>query len=231
MEKFSKKPEKIKKLFNDLSRSYDKLNDIMSFGLHRIIKKDLINRVKKSLPEAQNILDLCTGTGDLAAILKKKYPQSKIVGVDFSEKMLEIARKKHSGIEFLQGDCTKLPFENEQYDLCVISFGLRNIEDIKKALNEIYRVLKPGGYFVNIDLGKPNKFFNIFLKPYMYFWIVLMGKIFHGDEMPYKYLTKSNEEFYSQKELVNIYAEMDFSEIKNKDYLFGQIASQISKKL
>lgn len=228
MKNFSKNPEFIKKLFNSVSNNYDKLNDIMSLGLHKSIKKDAIKAPKLN-PQAK-ILDLCTGTGDLAGILKEKYPQAEIIGVDFSSDMLKIARKKHPNISFLEADCTRLPFEDESYDLCVISFGLRNIENMEKALIEIYRVLKRDGYFINLDLGKPNRIFNIFLKPYMYLWIALLGKIFHGDETPYRYLAASNEDFLASKELAKIYQKIGFSGIKNKNYLFGQVASQISRK-
>ncbi|MDD3436831.1 MAG: bifunctional demethylmenaquinone methyltransferase/2-methoxy-6-polyprenyl-1,4-benzoquinol methylase UbiE [Candidatus Gastranaerophilales bacterium] len=224
----SKKPELVKEMFNRISNDYDKLNDIMSFGLHRFIKKDIIKNL--GFKNAK-ILDLCTGTGDLAGILKARYPQSQVTGVDFSPNMLEIAKKKNPRIEFLQADCTQLPFENESFDLCVISFGLRNIEEMEKAISEIYRVLKKGGIFINLDLGKPNKFFNFFLKPYMYLWIATMGKFFHGDETPYKYLAVSNETFPSPEELIKIYEKTGFSNIKNKNYLFGQIAAQKTYKV
>lgn len=234
---FSKEPQFIKSLFNSISNNYDRLNDIMTFGLHRKIKKNAIKlpphmrgRVRGGGSANLKILDLCTGTGDLAGILKEKYPQAKIIGVDFSKNMLEIANKKHPDIEFIEADCTILPFEDESFDLCIISFGLRNIENMEKAVTEIFRVLKKGGFFINIDLGKPNKFFSIFLKPYMYLWVALLGKIFHGDKTPYKYLAASNEDFPSQNRLVEIFKETGFSDVKNKNYLFGQIASQTARK-
>ena len=257
---FSKEPEFIKDLFNSISENYDKLNDIMSFGLHKKIKRDVINQIENQFSIFHfpfSILDLCTGTGDLAAILKEKYPEAKIIGIDFSPQMLEIARQKHNSIpsplvgegeflgedtslrnscegynniDFLEADCTNLPFEDESFDLCTISFGLRNIEDMEKALQEIHRVLKKGGIFVNLDLGKPNKFFNLFLKPYMYVWVAFLGKVFHKDETPYKYLAASNETFPAPAELIKIYEKIGFSNVKSKNYLFGQIAAQISLK-
>lgn len=232
---FSKEPQFIRDLFDSISNNYDKLNDIMSFGLHRKIKREIIKKSKIYLPFTLHsspftLLDLCTGTGDLAGILKKEYPNARVIGVDFSENMLEIARKKHPNIEFLQTDVTHLPLEDESFDLCIISFGLRNIENMEKALTEIYRVLKKDGYFINLDLGKPNKFFNFFLKPYMYLWIALLGKLFHGDETPYKYLAVSNEDFPSPERLTEIFQKIGFFDVKNKNYLFGQIASQISRK-
>lgn len=266
MQTFSKNPEFIKKLFNSISNNYDKLNDIMTFGLHRRIKKDVIKRARRqegkkagtlftslnsaspaptgslASPELSGslchispliVLDLCTGTGDMANLLKEKYPNAQITGIDFSSEMLKIAKAKWGkspDIEFLEADCSQLPFESESFDLCIISFGLRNVENIEKVLREIYRVLKRDGIFINLDLGKPNKFFNLFLKPYMYIWVSLLGKLFHGDETPYKYLAASNEDFPSPKELVEMYQKIGFSDVKNKNYLFGQIASQISRK-
>lgn len=226
MEKFSKKPEFIKKMFDSISKDYDKLNDIMSFGLHKRVKKDII----KGLSSRESILDLCTGTGDIAGILKEKFPRSKVIGIDFSENMLEIAKSKHPQIEFIQGDCTNLPFEDESFDLCTVAFGLRNIPELEKAVSEIYRVLKKDGIFINLDLGKPNRFFNLFLKPYMYVWVAILGKIFHGDETPYKYLAESNETFPALAELMELYKKAGFKKSENKNYLFGQIASQISLK-
>lgn len=228
MKKFSKEPQIIKTMFDKISNNYDKLNNIMTFGRHNIIKKDVIKCLK--LGDAPKILDLCTGTGDLAGLLKQKYPQAKIIGVDFSQEMLKIAKIKHPEIEFLNADCAQLPFEDEQFDLCIISFGLRNVEDIKKVLEEIYRVLKRGGVFINLDLGKPNKFLNFCFKPCMYLWVSVVGKLFHGDKTPYEYLAISNENFPSQYQLVEIFKEAGFLNVKNKNYLFGQIASQISEK-
>jgi len=225
---FNKNPQTIKQMFNSISQDYDKLNDIMSFGLHKKIK--FLSTKGLNLPQNAKILDLCTGTGDLTKILKKEYPTSEVIGVDFSSEMLKIARKKNRDFTFIEADCTELPFEDEKFDLCVISFGLRNIENIEKALKEIYRVLKSGGTFINIDLGKPNKFFNLFLKPYMYLWVAFLGKIFHGDETPYKYLAESNESFPSPKDLIKLYEAVGFSNSKNKNHLFGQIATQISQK-
>lgn len=228
MEKFSKNPEFIQELFNKISHNYDKLNNIMSFGSHLYIKKASLNGI--SLPEGAKILDLCTGTGDIAGILKKLYPSAQVIGLDFSEKMLEIAKQKHPSVEFLQADCSELPFEDETFDLCIISFGLRNTEDLTKVLTEIYRILKKGGVFMNIDLGKPLGISNKILRPLLYFWTSFVGGFFHGDEQPYKYLAVSNEDFPSQYELVKIFQELGFTDVKNRDFMLGQIASQTAKK-
>lgn len=220
--------DEIKSMFNDISNDYDKMNNLMTFGLQKIMKKSVLCKLKAKNPK--KILDLCTGTGDMAILAEKMFPDSKIVAVDFSKSMLELARKRSSSIEFLEVDCTNLPFSDKEFDLCIISFGLRNIPDIEKAISEISRVVSDDGILVNIDLGKPNKFFNIFLKPYMYLWISILGKIFHGNETPYKYLAKSNENFSSPKELIEKFKNVGFSTSKKYDYFFGQVSVQISQK-
>lgn len=228
MEKFSKKPQFIQGLFNQISQDYDKLNDIMSFGGHLRIKKSSLQGL--NLPDGAKVLDLCTGTGDIAGLLHELYPSAQIIGVDFSQNMLEIARKKHPSLDFRHGDASELPFEDVEFDLCVISFGLRNTEDLRKVLGEIYRVLKTGGTFVNIDLGKPTFAVNLFIRPALYLWTQLVGTFFHGDKEPYRYLAVSNEDFPSQRELVRIYEEIGFRDAQNRDFMFGQIASQRCKK-
>lgn len=231
MKNFSKNAHFIKNLFNSISTNYDKLNDIMSFGLHRRIKNQVINKIPFNIHYSPStILDLCCGTGDITALLKENFSKATVTGIDFSPEMLKVASKKHSSINFLKADCNNLPFEDSTFDICTISFGLRNVEDIEKVLKEIYRVLKPDGIFINLDLGKPNKFFNLFLKPYMYIWVAILGKIFHGDETPYKYLAESNETFPSPKELLNIYGKTGFSNCTNQNFLFGQIAAQYCNK-
>lgn len=223
-----KNSQDIRQMFDNIANDYDKMNNLMTFNLQKVIKRDVLSKIKGK--NCSEILDLCTGTGDMAIFALKTFPNSKITAIDFSEKMLELARKRSNKINFIEGDCTKLPFADNCFDVCMISFGLRNIPNMESVISEIFRVLKSGGIFVNIDLGKPNKFFNVFLKPYMYLWVAILGKIFHGDETPYKYLAKSNELFPSPDELVKIYAKLGFKNSEIFKYFFGQVSAQISQK-
>ncbi len=231
MNKNTKKEVNIKNLFDSIAKNYDKLNTIISLGLHKKVKKNSIEEIPLKMPS--KILDLCCGTADIGIIMSKKFPDSEIFCVDFSDEMLKIAREKtqkYNNIKVLSADALDMPFDDDFFDISVISFGLRNLDDIKKGLLEMKRVTKKDGYVVNLDTGKVA---NINLMPLFYlFFNVLMpflGKIFHGKIMPYKYLSESAKTFPSQKELIQIFNELGFNDIKNYDYIFGAIAQQIAK--
>ena len=139
-----KNPEKIRKMFDEIAARYDFINGIISFGTHKRGKKQAI-RDLPPLPGNAEILDLCTGTGDLAYFLKSR---GRVTGLDFSQNMLAAARKKVPEADFILGDCTNLPFKDNSFDLVTIGFGLRNIENPDRAIEEIVRVLKPDGVLI-----------------------------------------------------------------------------------
>lgn len=223
-----KTPENIKKIFNTISFDYDNLNDIISLWQHKKIKKDILKPLKNT--KFSKVLDLCTGTGDIAGLIKKSYPEARVFGIDFSSSMLEIAKSRYKDITFVEGDCEQIPFDDNFFDVCIISFGLRNVENINTVLKEIYRVLKKDGIFINLDLGKPCFLANIFLKPYMKYWVKFLGKVFHGNSFPYEYFAKSNDDFPSPIELCEKYKNIGFTNIRIKDYIFGQISAQVCIK-
>jgi len=215
-----KNPKKIKEMFNQIAQNYDVNNNLISFGLHKIIKKNVINSFKFS----GDCLDLCTGTGDIAELLKKQ--NCNVVGLDFSKNMLEIARKKHSDIKFIEGDCTSLPFDNNTFDNVTISFGLRNIENYDKALDEIYRVLKPDGYFLHLDFCKKNWFANIIYN----FVVPKLIKIFYGNNQPYIYLVQSKKDFFDDDKLTEIFYKHGFEVNIQKTFLLGTISCKYCHK-
>lgn len=219
-------------MFDSIASDYDKLNDIMSLKQNQKLKKRAVNKIK--VKKGYKILDLCTGTGDIAIDFAQKYgTEVEIYAVDFSKNMLSIANKrfeKYPQIKSFEADVLNLPFENEYFDVCFISYGLRNLENLDKGLSEIYRVLKKSGTFSSLDLGKPNKFINIFFKPYFYKLIPLFGMFFHGDKSAYQYLPKSNETFPSPDNLLKILVAKGFKNPNNYNYLFGTIAQQIVEK-
>lgn len=216
-----KSPEKIKKMFNDIAPVYDFNNMVISFGLHKLIKSKVINEINFS----GTVLDLCTGTGDIAGLISKKH-KCDITGLDFSVEMLKIAKKRYPNIKFIEGDCTNLPFENNSFDFVIISFGLRNIDDYNKAIEEIYRVLKTNGKFIHLDFGKRNPIANLIYN----FIIPKLVSIFYKNLVPYDYLIKSKKLFFDEIQLIKLFEKHGFNNVKTKSYLFGGISCQIMQK-
>lgn len=222
-------------MFENLASDYDLMNDVISFGMHKSIKKKSVSNIFKlySGRSELKILDVCCGTGDIAIFAAEKFGDSaKITGVDFSESMLEIAKKrsaKYKNIEYITADVLNLPFEDNYFDAVFISFGLRNLADLKKGVLELKRVTKNGGYVSNLDVGKPEGICGKLSKLYFYLFVPVLGKLIHGNAEPYSYLHESREEFPSQKELITIFSELGFKNIKNNDFALGTIAQQIAQ--
>lgn len=219
----SKNPEDIKKMFNKIASKYDFNNNIISLGLHKLIKRLAVSNL--TLKNNMRILDECSGTGDIAYYLKRRNTNTDIIGVDFSEKMVEIARKKHPKITFLQEDCTKLPFTSNSFDIITMSFGLRNISDHKQAIKESFRVLEDGGQLMHLDFGKKN-----FISQIFDFIVKKTIHLFYGNKLPYDYLVKSKNEFFTPENLIREFESEGFILKKRKDYLFGIISMQIFEK-
>ena len=220
-----KNPEKIKNMFNEISEKYDLINNIMSFGLHKLIKKECIKSL--DIKQNDNVLDLCCGTGDLSRIIFSIEPNANITGVDFSEKMLEIAKNKfpRNLINYQKGDATKLNFGNNSFDFVVMGFGLRNIENSEIAIQEIYRVLKPNGIFLHLDFGEKN-----FISKIFNFTTQIFAKILTTKTDAYDYLISSKTEFAKPEDLIKIFEENNFKLKEKKNYLFNVISSQIMIK-
>ena len=219
-----KNPEKINKMFNKIAYKYDFINNVMSLNTQHKIKQKSIELL--NINSGDNILDLCCGTGDLAILAKKDQPQCQIIGVDFSEKMLEIAKRKSNEIQFLQADATNLPFEDNFFDIITMGFGLRNIQNTEKAIIEVYRVLKPNGKFLHLDFGKKNilsKIYDIFVS--------FISRFFTNNKFAYSYLIESKKVFPTPDELVKDFESKGFQLEKRKDFLLGIISVQILKKL
>ncbi|MDD3149787.1 MAG: ubiquinone/menaquinone biosynthesis methyltransferase [Candidatus Gastranaerophilales bacterium] len=217
-------------LFENIAGVYDIVNDVITFGFDNSIRKKVINCL--NVPKNAKILDLCTGTGDIAKLLAEKYPDCHVVGVDFSEKMLNIARKKTkhlNNIEFIKEDVLNLFFDDDTFDICTVSYGLRNLEDIDKGLAQMQRVTKKGGYISNCDLGKPPKIINFFFKFYFFKIMPLLGIIFHKNKKAYDYLAYSSIKFPSKQEFCEKFEKMDLTEIQSYDYMLGSISQQIGK--
>ena len=220
-----KTPEKIHLMFNTIAQKYDLMNNIMSFGSHHYVKYMSIKSL--ALKPDEHVIDLCTGTGDIARIIKRLYPDAIVEGIDFSENMLKNAKKKsiNTKIKYFQGDVTNLPYHDNTVDAVTIAFGLRNIQNAEKTVEEIYRILKPDGHFLHLDFGKVNLLSKIYEKI-----TPVLAKIFTENDYSYEYLIKSKQNFPPPEDLIKDFENKGFKLKKRKDYIFGVISSQIMTK-
>ncbi|MFZ0491254.1 MAG: bifunctional demethylmenaquinone methyltransferase/2-methoxy-6-polyprenyl-1,4-benzoquinol methylase UbiE [Salegentibacter sp.] len=219
------KKKQVEQMFDNISGNYDGLNRVISFGTDVKWRKKVVAMVKATNPDS--VLDIATGTGDLA-IQMVPTQASRIVGLDLSEGMLSVGRKKIAArdlqekIEMVQGDSEELPFEENSFDAITVAFGVRNFEDLEKGLSEIYRVLKPGGIFVVLETSVPTKApFKQGYRMYSNFLLPLIGKIFSKDQEAYSYLSKSAAAFPYGTAFNNILKKIGFISVEDKPQTFG----------
>jgi demethylmenaquinone methyltransferase/2-methoxy-6-polyprenyl-1,4-benzoquinol methylase len=228
------KKEQVKKMFDAISQEYDTLNRVISFGTDVKWRKRVVKIIGSSNPDL--ILDIATGTGDLAINLTKTNA-SKIVGLDISEGMLQVGRKKISKlqlsntIEMVLGDSESIPFENNSFDAVTVAFGVRNFENLEKGLSEIHRVLKPGGTFVVLETSVPTR--SLLKQGYHFYTrkiVPSIGKLFSKDKSAYRYLSESAASFPYGEAFNNILQKIGFIDIENKPQTFGVATIYIAKK-
>ena len=187
-------------MFDRISPKYDVLNHLLSINIDKVWRRKTAKTVARTYPK--RILDLATGTADLAILLAKHNPQAHIIGMDISEKMLEIGQRKvdkknliHQ-IELRTGDAASLPFEDNTFDAVTVAFGVRNFENLDKGLSEIHRVLKPMGQVFILEFSMPDKFpIKQVYKLYFKYILPKIGKWVSKDSYAYSYLPASVEKF------------------------------------
>jgi demethylmenaquinone methyltransferase / 2-methoxy-6-polyprenyl-1,4-benzoquinol methylase len=219
------KKQQIEKMFDTISGEYDGLNRVISFGIDVQWRKKVVSIVKSTNPES--ILDIATGTGDLAINLADSSAK-RIVGLDISEGMLSVGRKKiaeknlSKRIEMVQADSEALPFKDNSFDAITVAFGVRNFETLEKGLTEIHRVLKPSGIFVILETSVPTRFpFKQGYKFYSNTLLPLIGKVLSKDKVAYSYLSESAAAFPYGKKFNNILQKIGFTNIEDKPQTFG----------
>ena len=219
------KKEQVAQMFNNISEDYDGLNRVISLGIDVSWRKKVVKLVGENEPK--QILDIATGTGDLALMMATLQP-NKIVGLDISEGMLNVGKQKvakanlSDTIDMVVGDSENIPFEDNTFDAITVSFGVRNFENLDKGLTEILRVLKPGGKFVVLETSNPTKFpFKQGYKLYTNYILPIIGKLFSKDKVAYSYLSESANSFPFGEAFNNILQKNGFKNAKNLPVTFG----------
>jgi len=219
------KKEQVAKMFDNISGRYDFLNHFLSLGIDIRWRKKAIRHLREKRP--QLILDVATGTGDFAMQALELQPK-KIVGVDISEGMLGVGRKKISDrgltgiIELQYGDSEKLPFEDNKFDAVIVAFGVRNFESLEKGLAEMYRVMKPGGSVVVLEFSKPSAFpFRQLYRFYFNFILPKIGRWVSHDRAAYSYLPESVEAFPDGQKFLTILSAIGYKHTACKPLTFG----------
>ncbi len=219
------KKEQVTQMFDTISGNYDNLNRVISFGIDIKWRKKVLKIVSDKKPKV--ILDIATGTGDLA-ILMAQTNAEKIIGLDISAGMLEVGKKKveeknlANVIELVLGDSENMPFEDNYFDAITVGFGVRNFENLEKGFAEILRVLKPNGVFVILETSVPDKFpykqgYNFYSKNIL----PLIGKLFSKDNDAYGYLSESAAAFPYGEALNNILRKTGFIDVVAMPQTFG----------
>jgi demethylmenaquinone methyltransferase / 2-methoxy-6-polyprenyl-1,4-benzoquinol methylase len=218
------KTKLVNSVFSKVHKKYDLMNDIMSFGVHRLWKKRFIDWMNPSSDSL--LIDVASGTGDIAKLFSKKI-NDKFLGITCVEPnigMFEEGRKnlkKFKNIKWIKASAEKLPLKSDIFDFYTISFGLRNVSDINKALSEAFRVLKPGGRFMCLEFSKiDNEILDFVYKQYSKA-LPVIGKYVVGTAQPYEYLINSIDKFYNQDQLIQLMKSNGFSNTEYRNLSNG----------
>ena len=229
------KKEQVAQMFDTISENYDGLNRVISFGTDAKWKKKILKMVAAKQPKS--ILDIATGTGDLA-ILFANTSATEIIGLDISQGMLDIGKKKiaaqhlDSKIQMVLGDGENIPYPDNYFDAITVAYGVRNFENLEKGLTDILRTLKPGGQLIILETSVPTQFpFKQGYYVYTNFIMPTIGKLLSKDKKAYQYLSTSAQNFPFGEALNNILRKIGFIEVKHLPQTFGVATIyQASKK-
>ena len=217
------KKEFVKYIFNDISGTYDFLNHFLSCGVDIIWRNKFIKSLNFS--NQDKVLDVATGTGDVAFAIRKRY-KTEIIGLDLSVNMLERAKEKSKkykidDISFIEGDAENLPFDDNTFDKLVISYGLRNLGNCERGLSEFYRVLKPNGKIGILEFLHPKS--TIIARIFKFYFNKILPRVasLFSNSKAYRYLPESVENFLSAHELKLALNKVGFDDVSSKNMSFG----------
>jgi demethylmenaquinone methyltransferase / 2-methoxy-6-polyprenyl-1,4-benzoquinol methylase len=222
---------KVRAMFSRLAWRYDLVNDVMSFGLHRLWKRQTVEMALAGMKRPR-VLDLCCGSGDLC-FLEAARGAGLVVGVDFTLPMLAVAngrRRSEGACSLVNADALALPFRDGSFDVVTISYGLRNVADLPRAVAEMRRVLAPGGRCVVLDFGKPDAalpglLYAAFLRTMM----PAVGWLFHGDPETYLYIPESLERFPAQRGVERLMTDAGFDRVHYQNRLLGTMGINVGE--
>jgi demethylmenaquinone methyltransferase/2-methoxy-6-polyprenyl-1,4-benzoquinol methylase len=223
--------DRVNQLFTTIAARYDLINDLQSFGFHRLWKRRLL-RLARPQP-ADRALDLCCGTGDVALALARRGAET--IGLDFTENMLAIAAHRLDAensrrppnapplpVKFIRGDALQIPFPDASFDIVTISYGLRNLADLDAGLREMRRVARPGGRILVLDFGKPD---NALLRSvyfgYLRHFVPRLGRVFSGDRETHGYILESLNHYAAQQGVAAKMAALDLTRVRVVNLLGG----------
>ncbi len=231
----NKERAKIEGMFDSIAPKYDLLNHLLSAGVDKSWRRKLVGLLGRSNPK--KVLDVATGTGDLALLIARKVESATVVGVDISEGMLSVARKKtaergmQSRVSFAQEDALGLSFDTGSFDSVTVAFGVRNFENLEKGMTELCRVIKDGGELYVLELSMPtNKLLGWFYRLYFSNILPMIGRITSKNKTAYQYLYDSVEGFTKPAEFVELLKKCGFKEAKANSLTFGISTLYIAKK-
>lgn len=226
MDSSLEKKEQVAEMFDNIAFKYDFLNRFLSVGIDVYWRKKAISRLEKLAPK--KLLDVATGTADVALMADKMLHPDQIVGVDISAGMLKIGRQKvekagrTAVIDLIQADSVALPFDDNSFDAITVAFGVRNFQDLEKGLSEMRRVLTPGGKMVILEFSRPHQ--PVFKGLYQFYMNVItprVGKLFSSNKEAYDYLNKSARLFPERDEFIHILNQAQFKDTCYKPLTMG----------
>jgi demethylmenaquinone methyltransferase/2-methoxy-6-polyprenyl-1,4-benzoquinol methylase len=231
----SEKPDKVNNIFSSVSDQYDLMNDFMSFGLHRIWKKQFIKLC--NVQSKRKVLDVACGTGDISISLHKENQNIDLTCLDPNPDMIEICKQKfinkgHVDINYQIHGIERFLPKQQTFDLITVAFGFRNFTDHKKALENIFKLLEPGGMFLIMDFKKPRgKLYSKLFKFYTLNIIPKIGKIVADDENSYRYLAESIQTYFSPNEIKDMLSKAGFDNTRVVNLLEDVATIHIGQKL
>jgi len=231
------KQRRVNQVFSSVASKYDVMNDVMSFGVHRYWKDEFVRQCNV-LP-GMKVLDMAGGTGDIAFRIRQQCPETEIIVGDISQEMLDVGMTKAQSIPYSSNQITwkvadgqNLPFDDNQFDLYTVSFGIRNYGDLEKGLTEAYRVLKPGGRFMCLEFSDvDNEILKQFYDRYSLDLIPVFGALIASDWESYKYLVESIRKFPNKVEFENMICNAGFKLTKCDTFINGVAAIHSGYKL